>query len=212
MALDECLLSAASMEPAFYLRVYSMASTFSIGRIQKYAALKPVFSEKPNYTIVRRPTGGGLVQHHEDLVVTIVVPATDRHYEWKVMDLYAFLHQLFSQVLASLAIETLINASSKNCKPELCFESPSQFDLMNAEGSRKIVGSAIKKSRAGILIQSSLNCGLKKHSFSKLLVQQFIQAFAIEESSPTAVHFDLKEEQWAPLVERHFSQAWKQKI
>ena len=214
MALDECLLitSAKQKEPAFYLREYRMPSTFSMGRIQSYDALKSVFSQKPSYRIVRRPTGGGLVQHDSDLVVSTVIPASDALYDWKVIDLYAFLHNIFAEVLESLAIQTCLNASSKDVKPELCFESPSQYDLLNADGSKKIVGSAIKKTKCGILIQSSLHCDLKKCEFSRLLIEKFKQSVDTDISSIDTFQLDRNEESWKQLVERHMSQSWKQKL
>ena len=73
MAVDELLLERAKiLQGRVLLRIYGWdRPSISIGYSQKYSAV----SAETGYSIIRRPTGGGIVYHDKDLTYTVVVPA-----------------------------------------------------------------------------------------------------------------------------------------
>ncbi len=212
MAMDEWMLKAFGYQQSYHMRLYSMKETYSIGRIQKYASLNGVFEQNSSYKIVRRPTGGGLVQHDDDFVISFVIPSGETLYDLKVIDLYAYLHQLFSEVLESLQIESYLNPNCGDSKPSVCFESPTKFDILRKGSTEKIVGSAIKKTKEGLLVQSSFNCGLKKRNFSRLFLDRLIEKCQFFESVEKSDRFNDQLESWKALSEHYKSQAWREKL
>ena len=212
MAMDEWMLKTLVQRQSYHLRLYSMEKTYSIGRIQKYTSLNGIFEQNSNYTIVRRPTGGGLVQHDDDFVISFVIPSCETLYDLKVIELYAYLHRLFSEVLESLQIESYLNPNCGDSKPSVCFESPTKFDILRKGSTEKIVGSAIKKIKEGLLVQSSFNCGLKKRDFSRLFLNRFIEKFQFFESVEKRDRFNDTMESWKELSDHYKSRAWKEKL
>ena len=69
MAMDEVLLHSAKGLGAPLIRMYDWdCPSVSIGYVQHYDA-----APNDKYTVVRRPTGGGVVYHDNDLTYTAIV-------------------------------------------------------------------------------------------------------------------------------------------
>jgi lipoate-protein ligase A len=149
MALDESLLACAR-EPM--LRLYRWARpAVSFGFFGKFAAVAAAW---PGREIVRRITGGGAVPHGEDLTYSLIVPSGHPFAEQSPREIYRVVHQAVAGLLAPAGIAAALAQAPNATSTGACFESPVEFDLL-ARG-RKIAGAAIKRTRAGLLVQGSV--------------------------------------------------------
>jgi lipoate-protein ligase A len=155
MAVDEVALKyAAQLEGRVLLRIYDWDTpSVSYGRSQTYPA-----ELADSYTLVRRPTGGGVVYHDHDLTYTLVIPnghpitALDRMASYKVV------HEAIADILHRQGMQAELKADEQENVDRAtmqCFVSPSRFDVMGPGGA-KFAGAAQRRTREGILHQGSL--------------------------------------------------------
>ena len=151
MAIDECLLrSGPHAEPI--LRIYGWSRpALSIGCMQRLAGAPP------GWEVVRRPTGGGHVEHGQDLTYTIVLPPTHVLAKGDRFASYEQIHQIVASALQS-ATELAAEEQHDPAIPREdmhCFHSPARFDVMSPDG-HKIAGAAQRRTRTGTLHQGSV--------------------------------------------------------
>lgn len=156
MAVDEALLLTAARRGRPLLRFYGWdRPAVSLGYVQRYDAAPP------GYAVVRRPTGGGVVFHDHDLTYTVVVPGG--HWLAGLQRLESY-HRVNGGVLAGLAHCGLsASLAAAEIPPHVdrqtmvCFRNPTRYDVLL--GSRKVAGSAQRRTREGLLHQGSLHFG-----------------------------------------------------
>ena len=152
MAWDEALLDATLRVAQPVLRFYGWsqpAATF--GYSQKYQWAARMTSLRP---LVRRTTGGGLVEHRADWTYSLVLPPTHHWYELPAAQSYQRVHRWLSDAFSSLQIETETAAVRQGDGAGKCFAAAEQFDLL-WKGT-KIAGAAHRRSRHGLLVQGSV--------------------------------------------------------
>lgn len=153
MAVDDVLLESGFSVPL--LRHYRWQGRWaSFGRSQSLAASQ---REAEGLSLVRRPTGGGIVFHTADWTFSLIVPATEPSASLRPREFYQRLHGTISEILKlnSPNVEARL-ASGKDCRPHAaCFSGPSAFDILAADG-KKLCGGAQRRSRAGVLHQASI--------------------------------------------------------
>lgn len=155
MAADELLLGrTADFAGKVLVRLYRWdRPAVSLGSSQLYPA-----ELAEDYTIVRRPTGGGVVYHDIDLTYTVVVPPGHPIMALDRMESYRIFHRALlaglssSGVAAELAAEGTPHVERATMR---CFVSPSRFDVV-APGGGKYAGAAQRRTRMGILHQGSI--------------------------------------------------------
>ncbi len=151
MAADHVLLEHVFGLGKPILRIYQWdCSSVSFGRSQHYPKNVP-----EGYTVVRRPTGGGVVWHDDDLTYTIVLPVEHPLATLGMKDSYRFFHEA---ILAQLEAGTFLqNNKDASVDPRTmqCFRSPSLFDIIGSTGV-KYAGAAQFRSNKGMLTQGSV--------------------------------------------------------
>ncbi len=184
MAIDEALMEHAKDLPGPLLRLYEwQGEAISFGYTQKIARV-PVQAE----SIVRRPTGGGIVFHKEHFTYTVVMS----HEHWIVKDTqpvesYNWLNRSVQKSLKHLDLRASLAAQeipkSVDRAGMVCFTTPTKYDLMSELG--KIAGAAQRRTKLGMLHQGSLECkdyaqlnatNLRKmlpHGFEQVIPCQF---------------------------------------
>jgi lipoate-protein ligase A len=147
MAVDEVLLSTADYP---ILRSYSwIRPSVSFGY---FSAWKAVVSQYPERDLVRRWTGGGIVEHGEDFTYSLVlpggrsVPATG--------EIYRFVHLAVEHLLRTNGYAVEMALHPDLVRSGACFEKAVEFDL-KLQGA-KIAGAAIRRTRKGLLLQGSI--------------------------------------------------------
>jgi lipoate-protein ligase A len=178
MATDEWMLLQTDKCSSFGFRVYQMAETCTIGRNQKFDLIKE--RTEAHKTLVRRPTGGGTVFHGDDLIYTLTIPSQHALYELKLGDLYNEIHSLVNRVFKYFSLEAELYEECVKTLPDFCFDSPNRFDLLSCENGAKLGGSAIKKSKKGILIQGSLAVDFQVELFAEQFLKEMMETFDLE--------------------------------
>jgi lipoate-protein ligase A len=152
MALDEALLQLAPELGRPVLRFYGWeepAATF--GYSQKYSEIERLTRLRP---LVRRPTGGGLVPHDSDWTYSLVFPAGHDWYLLKAVESYERVHQWINDAFALINVRTELAPVAHKEIPGQCFVGCEKFDVLWS--GRKIAGAAQRRTRAGLLIQGSV--------------------------------------------------------
>jgi lipoate-protein ligase A len=167
MAIDEALLRDATPHSPVVLRVYRWEQpTLSLGHFQSWDDCRafPGLSDLP---WVRRKTGGGAIVHDQEITYSILIPETRNktskgHSEF----LYRAIHGSAVENLQRLGWDaklsetcTCSTATNQKEEPFLCFLRRSPVDLVI--GTDKIMGSAQRRTSAGLLQHGSL---LIRHS------------------------------------------------
>jgi hypothetical protein len=161
MAVDEVLLWTADC-PVF--RSYSwIHPSVSFGYFTPW---KAVASQYAGRDLVRRWTGGGIVEHGEDFTYSLVFPV-ERGLP-PTGELYRSVHLAIENVLQSngRAVEMVLIPDP--VRSDACFEKAVEFDL-KLHG-KKIAGAAMRRNRKGLLLQGSVQRLKVPECFGAMLV------------------------------------------
>jgi lipoyl(octanoyl) transferase len=147
MAVDEVLLFNADY-PVF--RSYSwIRPSVSFGYFTSWKAVVSQYTERD---IVRRWTGGGIVEHGEDFTYSLVFP-TGRILP-ATGELYRLVHSAIEYLLRRNGSPVEMALLPDPVQSRACFEKAVEFDL-KLQGE-KIAGAAIRRNRKGLLLQGSI--------------------------------------------------------
>lgn len=146
MAIDEALLREVD-QPVLRLYGWSQPAV-SIGYFQP-AALAP-----ENRPFIRRYTGGGLVDHAQDVTYTVVLPRSHSWMSLSAPESYAQIHRGVQHALEKSGWLTELTPEASTVESDACFQKPVRFDLV-AEG-HKLSGAAQRRTREGMLHQGSI--------------------------------------------------------
>ena len=147
MAIDEALLRNAQFP---VLRIYSWEQPcVSIGYFQK-ATLAP--ADRP---MIRRYTGGGLVEHGNDLTYTLVLPPTHPLTTAGTLPSYQKIHEAVACALQKSGVPCLLATAQPQKDDPACFLKPVPADVLDSQG-RKLAGAAQRRTKQGCLHQGSI--------------------------------------------------------
>jgi lipoate-protein ligase A len=152
MALDEALLETMPRLNKPVLRLYGWKEpAASFGYFQRYAEVERVTWLRP---LVRRPTGGGLVPHDADWTYSLAFPASHVWYSLRAEESYLRVHEWIQAAFARLKVETELAPCCRKAAPGQCFAGHEKSDVLWRGG--KIAGAAQRRTRAGLLVQGSV--------------------------------------------------------
>ncbi len=157
MALDELLLAKSErLDGRILLRLYGWdRPSISIGYTQHYSS---VSDESGKYSIVRRPTGGGIVFHDRDLTYTVVVPAGHDIEALDRIESYHVFHRAVLLAMKKFGLEGRLASDAPVVQDRAvmrCFVTPTKYDVLC--GNRKMAGAAQRRTKKGILHQGSIS-------------------------------------------------------
>lgn len=159
MALDLHLFNRCEdgAEPGF-LRFYAWSGpTLSLGFFENGDVIDRVKAAHDGVRIVRRPTGGRVVLHGDDLTYMVV---TRLRKDGGPQDAFRVISECIVGGLRSLGVDAALKRgaggkSGVRLKP--CFLSTSRYEITYR--GRKIVGSAQKTGRRAVLQHGSIPLG-----------------------------------------------------
>jgi lipoate-protein ligase A len=159
MAADEAILEAVGRGAApATLRLYSWEpACLSLGYAQPSAEIDLPRLREHGWEMVRRATGGRAVLHTDELTYSVIAPLDEPRVAGSVLESYQRLAGALVEALRLLGLPVEVHegapASNKSPNP-VCFEVPSSYEI--TVGGKKLVGSAQRRSRDGILQHGSL--------------------------------------------------------
>ncbi len=164
MALDAAMLALADDRDQVFWRAYGWnepAITFGYSQAWSW-----VHAEMTGFkgSCVRRMTGGGIVDHRNDLTYALAIPSSHALYREPATDLYKCLHQHIADILLDIGIEADLAPCRQDCGTAgttglagICFQQPEPYDVVARLSGAKLAGAAMKRNQSGILIQGSLD-------------------------------------------------------
>ena len=152
MECDQRMLEVASIPT---LRVYRWAPQWaSFGYFGNELAAAQALAHKRNW--VRRPTGGGVVDHDEDWTYSLAIPSGHELAQLRGSASYHFIHQALCAALNQEGIgEFCLETRQPVASALTCFTSPVTFDVVDASGE-KWAGAGQRRYRHGLLHQGSV--------------------------------------------------------
>ena len=150
MALDRALLEVTSSEAMIpVLRFYTWNSACTTyGYFQRQSEITKVSLSRD---LVRRPTGGGLVEHCGDWTFSMVIPFNHEWYQLRARESYHRIHQWVHRTFAALGVGLVSHPEPKLGHEISCFVSCEKDDLKDDFG--KVAGCAQRRTSQALLIQ-----------------------------------------------------------
>lgn len=105
---------------------------------------------------VRRYTGGGLVEHGEDLTFLLALPAGSPPALAPASERYRWIHEALAAALAGCGVSVALSRPAPRAAPGPCFANPVPWDLLDPATGIKIGGGAQRRSRGAVIHQGSL--------------------------------------------------------
>jgi len=197
--LDEILATkhlqgGAAMARFFNWGSFVPAATFGYAQFETSARAQILAAGIKEYT--RRPTGGGIVLHKDDLTFSLFFT---RQNSDRPADIYAGLHRTIKEefVKRGLALGVYNKASDYRPAPggvsSDCFTNPVSDDLLGADG-QKVLGGAIRRFGDTVFYQGSLQLPLArgnkdyKEALTAAILKYFNAGHAREHVSNTVLN------------------------
>lgn len=200
MAADEALLENSRMP---LLRVYRWClPAVSFGYFLPVAEAETVAGGRE---MVRRWTGGGIVEHGADFTWSLIVPASHYASRSRPIESYGHIHATLAEALGAAGIQTAQQGSEAPAPAGgMCMNSPAPGDVLHR--GRKIAGAGQRRCRYGLLHQGSVGGVELPEHFPSLLAGALA-----EEVQPFAWTPALEQRTAALVAERYGTEAWLRK-
>lgn len=191
MAVDEALLYAykeKASQPV--LRIYGwQKASFSFGCSQNPETLFHLDAcEKEKIPLVRRPTGGGIIYHDDELTYSIILSQSDLPCASGVKEtlkfITSFLIHAYQKIGVRACFAEVLYQQAKRPRgiADFCFSRKEQYDLTIT--GKKIGGNAQKRKK-----QLILQHGVIPFSFDKKRISRFLKnPRSLENLNITSLH------------------------
>lgn len=172
MAADFLLLKRYPDKTRARFRAYGWhRPAFTFGYSQKIAWVRAQLpADADGAELVRRPTGGGLVDHRDDWTYALVIPRGHALETARAVDSYRAVHAALAEALRACGQPAALKEScekppegaedeagcSASAGPTICFTRPELYDVLHPDSGLKIAGAAQKRTKEGLLFQGSL--------------------------------------------------------
>ncbi len=167
MALDLLLLHQCAAEGHCWFRHYDWSlPTWSFGFRQHLWQVNELLPDE-TITLVRRPTGGGIVDHRDDWTYALALPHSHPLATAPAIDSYRAVHLALIRAFTALGIpselapppcaDALPQHAHHPLPPGRCFHRSECNDVICSKTKQKLAGAAQKRTRDGLLIQGSVN-------------------------------------------------------
>lgn len=192
MAVDETLFLTVACP---VLRSYRwIRPSVSFGYFTAWKEVALAFAGRD---LVRRWTGGGIVEHGKDFTYSLVCPGGENLPT--TTEFYQFVHMAIAKILQKSGCPVEVAQRTEPVPSAACFEKAVQFDLKL--GGEKIAGAAIRRNRKGLLLQGSIQHLEVPVQFGVML------AGALSEQVESFVISDVILEQAAEIAKKKYGAA-----
>ena len=200
MAVDECLMLAALERPV--LRAYRWTEpAVSIGYAEAMGPVAERYAGSGR-ELVRRWTGGGVVEHGRDMTYTLVLPKGSGPGLDNSVAVYGWCHGAIGAVLRAMGIAAVVADAGGQVPGAPCFVAPVKFDVLVA--GQKVAGAGQRRTARGLLHQGSLQGVAAARGVVERLAGLLA---AVVEPMPVALVPDAADVERA-VAERYGNAAW----
>ena len=217
MALDECLVRARPRETTLRFYRWTEGSAVTFGYAQFISEVRRAVEAVPGAgPLARRPTGGGVVFHRDDLTFSLVFVSPGRPAE-----IYRRLHAQIHEQLARLGAQNRVfgqklpaaaYAPSVNHAASACFSNPVENDLLSADGA-KVLGGAIRRFGETVLYQGSLQLpDARENPAYKTAVINAVREFLAADLTPARAEQSLLQAARKLAQTQYAQPAWTEKF
>jgi lipoate-protein ligase A len=153
MALDDALLERIPYRGFPLLRFFFWTAPWvSFGRSQSLEEALTFAGSRP---VVRRSTGGGMVEHDGgELTYSLIFARREAAAGLRASLLYQRVHEAIRDLLSAEGVPAVLVEDCHCGRPGQCFNAPSRFDV--GDGDRKLAGAAQRRTKEGVLLQGSI--------------------------------------------------------
>lgn len=216
MALDEALVCAESFGGEDLCRFFNWlggpCATF--GYAQFYNSAEKRFEASGLKDFTRRPTGGGIVFHEDDLTFSLIF---NRPPDLNVRQIYDKLHGLIKEGFKESGADLDSYNAQSDYRPapggenSACFTNPVEGDLMS--GGAKILGGAMRRYGERILYQGSLQLkGARDNESFKTVIENAFARFCAAPLTRGEIGPEVLIKARALARDCYASRAWKEKF
>lgn len=201
MAIDTALLATLPEQIAVFRHYGWTEPAVTFGYAQSFDAVQAAVANAAQLTLCRRSTGGGIVDHRDDWTYACIIQTALPAAHIPATLFYQGLHRSLQRALAQQSIPSVLAPCPRHCdsapaqasqSPDQCFVRPAADDVLRADG-RKIAGAALKRSRAGLLVQGSIDRASLPPEFDfARLAQDFLPELAAACEIPIGHSEDLR--------------------
>ena len=177
MAIDATMLAfGQSMNQAMW-RLYGWTEpAMTFGYSQKWSEVRGIVGDFDG-ALVRRQTGGGIVDHRSDLTYALSLPPAHPFHRRRALEIYGELHQGIADILLQNGIAAELAPCDRPCGSaetrhgkDFCFPAAEPYDVIHPASKQKLAGAAMKRNQSGMLIQGSIDAralaGLSREQFT----------------------------------------------
>lgn len=176
MAIDEALFLCYKENISTpVLRIYGWKPpAISVGRSQNPCELIDIDAcRREGIDIVRRPTGGGIIFHDQELTYSLVLSQSDIGLKYGVKESFEAITSFLISAYRAMGAEAAFAKNTRRAWPisssiaAFCFSRSEEYDIVIAE--KKIGGNAQKRRRNIILQHGSIPLSFDKDKVRSLL-------------------------------------------
>ncbi len=157
MAVDFLLLQRYPRAVPRFRHYGWRGPAFTFGYAQKIAAVRALLPPDTTLDLCRRPTGGGLVDHHEDWTYTLVIPRGHPLEDVRATQSYREVHEALAAALREQGVACVAKTKTDETENKgICFQRAEIYDVVHELSGEKIAGAAQKRNKNGLLFQGSI--------------------------------------------------------
>jgi lipoate-protein ligase A len=180
MALDEALLEWSLVTGSAAIRFYHWDQA---ARTLGYFTRPTVPSDDGSReSPVRRYTGGGLVEHGEDLTFALAIPPRTGLALADTPTRYRRIHEALAGALLEAGVPVIPVRPDSAASQGPCFANPVPWDLLDPISGSKLAGGAQRRSRGAVLHQGSVRLPASLRSPGAPWIAGFIHRLAASAS------------------------------
>jgi len=134
-----------------------------------------------NNSPIRRYTGGGLVEHGDDITFTLIFPAGSSPAKATSATRYQWVHSHLAESLAAGGFRTRRHEEKFQNGLEPCFQHAVSEDLIDPKTGEKICGGAQRRCRGAVIHQGSIRLPKALRDLKSPWIDTFLKSLAIEQ-------------------------------
>lgn len=176
MALDEALLDWTLATGLAAIRLYHW--DHAARTLGYFTRSLPAGQNGSDELPVRRFTGGGLVEHGEDLTFALAIPPRTGLALADTTNRYRRIHEALAGALLEAGLAVNAVSPDAAASPGPCFANPVPWDLIDPSSGIKLAGGAQRRSRGAVLHQGSVRLPADLRTPEALWINGFLHRLA----------------------------------